>query len=83
MFPSTSCKGFAFDPDGDVVDDICVMMLFDARFVLVAAVMVGCNAEFDNFMLDIWELIRLFGEECPAYVVVVPFKTDAGGLMLT
>ena len=83
VFPSTSCNGFAFDPDGEVVDEICAMTLFEARFVLVAAVIVGCNAELDNFILDIWELLRLFGEESPAYVVVVPFNTDAGGLMLT
>ena len=38
---------------------------------------------FDNLMFDICALRRLFWEENPAEFVVVTFKTDAGGLMLT
>ena len=37
VFPSTSCNGFALDdPVGDVVEEICAIMLFEtaAKFVL-------------------------------------------------
>ena len=83
MFPSTSCKGFAFGPGGEGVDEICAMMLFDAMFVLDAAAIVGCNALLDNLTFESWELIRLFGEGSPPLFAVAPFNTDAGGLMLT
>ena len=87
VFPSTSCKGFALDdPVGEVVDDICAMILFEAaaKFVLVVGeAIVWCIGLFESLTPDCWVLSRWFGEERPMVFVVVPFSTDAGGLMLT
>jgi hypothetical protein len=69
--------------DVGVVDEICVMMLFVARFVLVAAAIDGCNGLLANLTFDSCALRRLFGEESPKLFTVAPFKTDAGGLILT
>lgn len=38
------------------VDGICVIILFEAMFVLVAAAIVFCSVLFDNFTVDVWEL---------------------------
>ena len=87
VFPSTSCKGFALDdPVGDVVDDICAMMLFEAaaKFVLVVdEAIVCCIRLFETLTPECWVLRILFGEERPMVFVVDPFNTEAGGLMLT
>jgi len=84
VLPSISCKGFEFEPDGDVEDEICAMRLFEGRLALVAEAMVGCGGLFASFTPDIWLLRKLLGDMIAVlFIAGVPFSTDAGGFIVT